>query len=147
MIPFEQLSAQNHEIAELTKVLSHLIRDRELCDTGVASRLFNQYVSDVREHFERNNKLIYGGLLTHGEAKVNNTAKRFLEGEKEIKKLFKDFVQRWCKHGLLINDHARFVAEAEDIFRLVAERIQAEFEELYPIARRIENGIGQRATA
>ncbi|MGF1547520.1 MAG: hemerythrin domain-containing protein [Thiotrichales bacterium] len=147
MIPFEQLSAQNHEIAELTKVLSHLIRDRELCDTDIASKLFNQYVSDVREHFERNSKMIYGGLLTHSEPKVTNTAKRFLEGEKEIKKLFKDFVQRWCRHGLLIKDHARFVAEADDIFRLVAKRIQAEFEELYPIARRVEASTVQRASA
>ncbi len=146
MISFDLLSKQNHEIAELTKVLAHLIRERELCDTDVAANLLQNYVAQVKEHFERNNKHIYGSLLTHSDSNVTNTAKRFLEGEKEVKKLFKDFVQRWCHHGLHIDNHARFLAEAEDIFRLVNERIQAEFEVLYPMARRIQ-GAAPRAAS
>lgn len=134
------LNRQNHEIAELTKVLAHLIQERELCDTDIASNLIDQYVARVKEHFERNNKYVYGDLLTHQDVTVNNTARRFLEGEKEIKRLFNDFVGRWCRRGLHIDNHARFLAEADDIFRLVSRRIQAECEELYPLARRLGRG-------
>lgn len=140
MLTLELLNRQNHEIAELTKVLAHLIQERELCDTDVASNLLDQYVARVQEHFERNNKYIYGDLLTHGGVAVNNTARRFIEGEKEIKRLFNDFVGRWCRRGLHIDNHTRFVTEAQDIFRLVSERIQAECEELYPLARQLGRG-------
>ncbi len=138
MISFDLLSRQNHEIAELTKVLAYLVRERELCDTQVASDLLDQYVMYIQDHFKRNNTFIYRDLLTNSDLAINNTARRFLEGEKEIKKLFNDFVSRWCQRGLYIDDHPRFLAEAEDIFRLMSERIRAEFEELYPLARRVE---------
>lgn len=137
MISFDLLGRQNHEIAELTKVLAHLLKDRELCDTKVASDLLDQYVLHVQEHFKRNNQFIYGDLLTNSDTTVNNIAKRFLEGEKEIKRLFNDFVVRWCQRGLHIDNHQRFLDEAADIFRLMDERIRAESEELYPIARRL----------
>jgi hypothetical protein len=139
MISFDLLSRQNHEIAELTKVLAHLVRERELCDTQVASDLLDRYVMHIQDHFKRNNTFIYRDLLTHSDLAVNNTARRFLEGEKEIKKLFNDFVSRWCQRGLYIDDHPQFLREAGDIFRLMSERIRAEFEELYPLARRMES--------
>jgi hypothetical protein len=142
MLTLELLNRQNHEIAELTKVLAHLIQERELCDTDVASKLFDQYVERVHEHFERNSRYVYSDLLTNEDVAVNNTAKAFMEGERAIKRLFNDFVGRWCRHGLHIDDHARFVTEAEDIFRLVSQRIQAEYEELYPLARRMKQDLG-----
>jgi hypothetical protein len=142
MLMLELLSRQNHEIAELTKVLEHLIRERELCDTEIASKLFDQYVERVHEHFERNSRYVYSDLLTNEDVGVNNTAKAFMEGEREIKRLFNDFVGRWCRHGLHIDNHARFLAEAGDIFRLISRRIQAEYEELYPLARRMKQELG-----
>ncbi|AHE98801.1 hemerythrin domain-containing protein [Thioalkalivibrio paradoxus] len=140
MLSMDTLNRQNHEIAELTKVLAHLIGERELCDTAIANDLLDRYVERVQEHFERNNTQVYGELLTHRDVAVNNTARRFLEGEKEIKRLFNDFVGRWCRSGLHIDNHERFLSEAGDIFRLVSRRIQAECEELYPLARRVDRG-------
>jgi hypothetical protein len=142
MFSLDLLNRQNHEIAELTKVLAHLIQERELCDTEIASKLLDQYVARVREHFERNDRHVYGELLTHEDLGINNAARRFMEGEHEIRKLFDVFVGRWCRRGLHIDNHARFVAEAEDIFRLVSKRIQAECEELYPLARQVQQEHG-----
>lgn len=142
MFSFDLLSRQNHEIAELTKVLAHLVKERELCDTKVASDLLEQYITHIQEHFRRNNQYIYSDLLTARDLAVNNTAKRFLEGEKEIKKLFNEFVERWCERGLHIDDHQRFLNEAADIFRLMSERIRAESEELYPLARKLTRSMG-----
>ena len=86
MLSLDLLNGQNHELAELTKVLAHLIQEREMCDTDIASNLLDQYVARVHEHFERNNKYVYRDLLTHGDVGVNKTARRFIEGENEIKK-------------------------------------------------------------
>ena len=40
MIDIDHLNEQNHEIAELTKVLSYMINDREICDTDILNKLF-----------------------------------------------------------------------------------------------------------
>jgi hypothetical protein len=40
MITFEELNTQNHEITELTNVLSYLLADRAMCDTDICCDLF-----------------------------------------------------------------------------------------------------------
>lgn len=138
MAQFEVLNVQNHQIQELSKVLGALIRERELCDTDIVTSLFRQYIGKVLEHIELNAKCIYTELLSDPDSRAQTLAARFMDGEQEIKKIFNDYVARYCKNGLLIKDHARFVKETDHMFKLVAKRIQAEFEELYPLVRRIE---------
>jgi hypothetical protein len=138
MAPFDVLNVQNHQIQELSKVLSALIKERELCDTDIVTSLFRQYIGKVLEHIELNSKSIYTALLASQDAKVKAHTQRFMEGEQEIKKIFNSYVSRYCKHGLLVKDHAAFLTETEHMFRLVLKRMQAEFEELYPMVRRLE---------
>jgi hemerythrin superfamily protein len=139
MAAFDILNVQNHEIQELSKVLGALIKDRELCDTDIVTSLFRQYIGKVLEHIELNAKSIYTVLLASPDAPVQSQVKRFMEGEREIKKIFNDYVARYCKNGLLIKDHQKFLAETEHMFRLVLARMQAEFEELYPLVRRVSH--------
>jgi len=140
MAPFDVLNLQNHQIQELTKVLGALIKDRELCDTDIVVSLFRQYIGKVLEHIELNAKSIYTTLLASPDPKVKARTQRFMEGEHEIRKIFNAYVARYCKNGLLIKDHGVFLSETEQMFRLVLKRMQAEFEELYPMVRRIEHG-------
>ena len=60
-----------------------------------------------------------------------------IPGEKEIKRIFHNYKNKWCKAGLMINNHQEFRSESEVIFRLVQDRIQAESEQLYPLARKL----------
>ena len=82
-----------------------------------------------------NNKEIYSALFSNNDGSVRATVERFMEGEKEIKRLFKKYAATWCKNGLRIGDHAEFVKETDEMFELVWSRIQAESEQLYPLAR------------
>ena len=138
MVPFDDLNAQNHKIAETSKVLSTLIQDRELCDTDIAYELFGRYTDGVNAHMEFNDKYVYAILLNHSDRSINATANKFLEGGREIKKLFRSYCKSWCPNGLMINDHQRFIDETCAMFNLVWDRIQAESEELYPLVRKIE---------
>ena len=141
MVPFDQLNVQNHKIAETSKVLSSLIQDRELCDTEIACELFDRYNDGVSAHMEFNEKYVYSVLLNHPDRTVNATANKFLEGGKEIKKIFRGYIRRWCPQhgGLMINDHDRFIKDTCEMFNLVWDRIQAESEELYPLVRKLES--------
>ncbi|GAB6039658.1 hemerythrin domain-containing protein [Endothiovibrio diazotrophicus] len=140
MVPFDELNVQNHKIAETSKVLSTLILDRELCDTEIACELFDRYSDGVSAHMEFNEKYVYSILLNHPDRSTNATANKFLEGGKEIKKIFRGYIKKWCNKGLMVADHQRFIDETNEMFDLVWERIQAESEELYPLVRKIESG-------
>lgn len=138
MVSFDELHEQNHQIAELAKTLSYLFQDRSMCDTGVTCELFERYRDKFDAHMG-NNKEIYSALLNNNNNSVRSTVERFMEGEKEIKRLFKSYSDKWCKNGLMIADHDEFVKETDEMFELVWSRIQAESEQLYPLARNQNN--------
>ena len=134
MTSFDELHQQNHQIAELAKTLSYLFQDREMCDSGITCELFERYRDKFDAHMNHN-KAIYSQLLNNNNGSVRATVDRFIEGEREIKRLFKSYADKWCKNGLHIGDHQAFVKETDEMFELVWSRIQAESEQLYPLAR------------
>ena len=147
MVSFDQLNQQNHEVAELSKVLSVLIEDREICDTEITCDLFMRYSSKVKNHLEMEEKSLYGVLLSHPDRNMNALGSRFVEGSKEINRIFDNYVRRWCTKtagstkgtGLKIFNHDMFVSETKEMFQLIADRSLSEVEELYPAIRAIES--------
>ena len=138
MVTFNELNTQNHQILELSNVLERLIGDRRMCDNDVTADLFFRYLDEVRAHLELEDKHLYADLLVHNDLQVNNTAKLFLSGSSEIKKIFNQYIRRWCnKDKIHIRDHARFLEETNHMFTMVQTRIQDETEHLYPLIREV----------
>ncbi len=138
MISFEELTEQNHKIAELSKVLSHIIEDRSICDTDVTCDLFFDYAKSVQEHLDIEERELYQALLIHSEQSVNNTAHRFLSGSTAIRQVFKQYLKRWCSNkSLRIRDHGLFVKDTREMFELILQRIQDETEHLYPTVKEV----------
>ncbi len=141
MVSFEELNRQNDKITELSNVLAYLINDRSICDTQVTCELFFEYVDKVKQHLELEEKELYQTLLAHKEGNVRNTAKMFLSGSSEIKRVFSQYLKRWCKNKeLRIKDHEQFVSETREMFELVLRRIEDEVEHLYPTVREVNAG-------
>ncbi|MBF0247607.1 MAG: hypothetical protein HQL36_05980 [Alphaproteobacteria bacterium] len=135
MVSFDELNEQNHQIGELAKILTYLFQDREMCDTDIACELFERYMDKFDAHMNKN-KRIYSQLLSNNDSSTRTTVHRFIEGEKEIKRLFKRYAEKWCKRGQRVGNHGEFIQETDDMFNLIWNRIQAESEQLYPLARR-----------
>jgi hypothetical protein len=146
MVTIDQLNAQNHRITELTNVLFHLLGDRSLCDSRITCDLFFQYVEEVKGHLEHTESDLYRLLLTHKDRRVNNMADRFMGGSKEIKRIFAQYLSRWCRlkrRELVIKEYDQFLKETHEMFEMVLERIQDETEQLYPVIREM-GGTEQR---
>lgn len=140
MLTFEQLNAQNDRITELTNVLSKLLSDRQLCDSNITCDLFYQYVDEVKKHLEITDRKLYTPLLTSGNTRMVNVANRFMGGSKEIKRIFNEFVKKWCnmkKQQLLVTDYDEFARITDGMFNMVLDRIQDEVEHLYPMLRKV----------
>ena len=140
MVTYDTLNTQNHKIFELSNVLHYLLADRSMCDTDITCDLFFNFVGLVKEHLEIEDKHIYRHLLTHSDQGVKNTATKFMSGGVEIKRVFSDYLKKWCaKKGqsLRIKDYEEFVKETNDMFEMVQNRIIAESENLYPLLRNV----------
>ena len=140
MLTFDELHAQNDRITELSNVLTKLLEDRFLCDSSITAELFFRYVDSVKQHLELTDKKLYTQLLTSSDSHVTNTANRFMGGSKEIKRVFSNFVKKWCrlqKHELTVTDFEAFAKEANEMFGIVLDRIQDETEHLYPLLRQV----------
>ena len=133
MISYMELHEQNHKITELSNVLSYLINERSMCDTEVSCELFFRYVSMVKDHLETEERELYQLLLMDSDNDVRNTGRKFLSGSGEIKRVFGQYLKRWCKgKELRIRDHEAFIQETREIFSLVIRRIDDEIVHLYP---------------
>lgn len=140
MVTYDEINTQNDKITELSNVLSYLLADRAMCDTQVTCDLFFEYVDQVKEHMELSDKRLCGKLLVHADRQVTNTAKNFLSGSIEIKRIMSDYLKKWCakgRHELRIKDYNEFRKDTEEVFELVLNRIQNETEKLYPLLREI----------
>jgi len=140
MLTYDELNAQNDKITELSNVLRLLLTDRLLCDSSITAELFCRFVDQVRNHLEITDKKLYTQLLTSGDSHVTTVANRFMGGSKEIKRIFADFVKKWCnmkKQQLLVTDYDEFARITEDMFDMVLDRIQDEVEHLYPLLREV----------
>ena len=146
MISFDELHTQNHQITELANVLSYLMQDRQMCDNEITCKLFFEYVERVQEHLDLEDKHLYAKLLTHRNNDICNTAKLFLSGSVEIKRIFNAYQKRWCpknRSRLDVADYQQFRQETAQMFDMVLRRIQDETENLYPLVRQV--GLAQAA--
>jgi len=143
MITFEQLHEENHKITELSNVFRYLIKERSMCDTGIACSMFFDYVEKVRNHLEIVDKHLYTKLLNSPDQEVRQKADRFMSGSHEIKRLFNNYLAKWSlpsQQALRVRNHKKFVSETEDMMDIVLERIQRETEHLYPLVRKVTGG-------
>ena len=139
MTTYDELNQQNHNITELSNVLSRLVVDREMCDTSICCELFYRYVNKVTEHLNLIDKS-YSILLSSSNSKAAGTANQFMAGAQELKRIFAKYQKRWCvpkDKSLKIKDHDLFYAEIEELFTMVLKRIQDETENLYPLIREL----------
>ena len=138
MISVSELSQQNEKIKELSAVLQYLIENKEMCNSKITCDLFMTYAEEVVDHLYVEEKEVYRHLLNHADPKVKNTTKDFFSGSIEIKRVFNEYLGRWCKNKTLrVVRHGEFVKDSHEIFDLVLNRIDAETNVLYPMVKDI----------
>lgn len=145
MLSFTQLNEQNDKIKELSSVLNYLIENKEMCNKEATCDLFLKYAEQVTDHLYLEEKEVYRHLLNHDDLKVRNTVNDFFSGSIEIKRVFNEYLGRWCKNKKLrVTRHAEFVEDTHQMFELVLNRIDAETNILYPT---IKDVLGDKIAA
>jgi len=138
MVSFDELNEQNHKIAERTKIILYMIKDREICNTDVTCDLFFDLTDKIKNHMDLEERELYKGLLTHSDKTIKTTAENFLSGSAEIKRIFKHYMKRWCHNkNLRIRNHDQFIQATAEQFDMIETRMIKETEKFYPVVRKV----------
>lgn len=116
-----------------------------MCNTQVTCDLFLDYAEQVTNHLYLEEKDVYRHLLNHSDMKVRNTSNDFFSGSIEIKRVFNEYLGRWCKNKKLrVIKHQEFMQDSKEIFELVLNRVNAGTTILYPM---IEDALDKKIAA
>jgi len=127
----EKLKKQNRELEELCKVLAVIVESEAATCTQVSRELFERFSDKVIAHLTLEDAALYSNLLDHKDRSVNEMATRYLNGARELKRLFTSYERSWCNMKDKKRDHSKFAEETRDIFRLVLERVSKEDKEFF----------------
>lgn len=137
MITLYELSTQNHQIKELSKVLRYLFADRSICDTETAGELFFRYLEKLDTHLDAVDHL-YPALLRDQNPHVNNIAKNFMGGGQQLKRIIAGYKKTWSDkkthHIFIEENYEKFLHDTGTFFEIILKRIEDETEHLYPEA-------------
>lgn len=137
MPELDELHSQNHKLIESSNVLLYLLQERSMCDTEAACNLLYSFLDDLEKHQSLVGGL-YQGLLSHNLNTANNTARMFMSGEHELKRIISQYTKKWCikdRKQIKVKNHDAFKKDTEELFLLVLSRIQNETEHLYPMVK------------
>lgn len=134
MIPLEILKQQHEEICELVHVLSLLVPDERARKGRTVENLFSELAKKVGEHLVLEDDTLYKELLVHQDPEVQRTARNFLSGSHELKRVFSEYLQYACHPGSNQKECEAFVKETKEIFHILQERIRMEESKFYPLA-------------
>ena len=126
MIPIEELKQQHTDIGELMSVLSLLVPDETARKTRIVEGLFSDLAKKVNDHLLLEDGTLYKELLVHQNPAIQRTARNFLSGSHELRRLFSQYIRHACRQGSKEKDCAAFVKDTEEVFGLLQERIRIE---------------------
>ena len=137
MIPLEELKGQHEEICELMNVLALLVPDDTARETRIVEGLFADLATKVSEHLLLEDGTLYKDLLVHDDPEVQRTARNFLSGSHELRRLFSQYMRLACGRGSKKRDCAAFVKETEEVFGMLRSRIEMEENRFYSLVDKV----------
>ena len=133
MYSLDDLKKQNQDIASLCDVLSVLIKHQSLHGNPYVRELMSQFREKVWMHLVFEDNTIYAELARHHNPGISETAREFHDSARALRKCFSGYVKSWCVPVIDDQRHQELVAQSDEIFALIRERIRYENEHIFPL--------------
>ena len=132
MIPIAEFRAENKEIRDLCDILTVSIDQYSLRQNNIVCELLDRFTARVNTHLAHEDRSVYRDLLQEHTNEADSLADKFLGNTQELKRIFKEYVNGWCRKPHGEDEHGKYVEESRHIFRLVCDRISFEEEKIFP---------------
>jgi hypothetical protein len=100
--------------------------------------LLSRLAGLVNLHLAMEDKALYPALLSHRDASVADTARRFSEEMGSVAAAFVSYIKAWPSGAAIKGDAVRFTTESKAIFNALSKRIHRENTELYVLLDEVE---------
>jgi hemerythrin-like domain-containing protein len=91
----------------------------------------------LRIHLALEDEILYPALRKSSDPQIADIGERSWRDMGGLADVFLDFIDRWKRADVLLAEQARFRSESETVFRALAQRIEMEHRDIYPLAVQI----------
>ena len=91
----------------------------------------------LRIHLALEDEILYPALRRSGNPRTAEIGDRFWQEMGGLADMYLDFADRWKRADVLLAEQGRFRSESAIVFKALAERIEKEHREVYPLAEQI----------
>jgi len=132
MLPIQEFKNENAEIKDLCGILGATVDHYSLRGNSIICELLERFVDRVKAHLNHEGRTVYRDLLQHHTAEADKLADHFLGNTQELQRIFNTYSRDWCRKPHSEAEHAQYVDESREMFRLVCDRITFEEEKIFP---------------
>ena len=132
MIPLEEFRSENKEIKDLCTILGVSIEQYKLRNNSIVCELLDRFAERVTAHLSHEDRSIYRDLLKQHTQEATSVADKFLGNTQELRRIFNEYRRDWCRKPHSEAEHAKYVDESREMFRLVCDRIEFEENKIFP---------------
>lgn len=93
----------------------------------------------LRIHLALEDEILYPALRKSNDIRTAEIGERYWREMGGLADVFLDFVDRWKRADVLLAEQTRFRSEAAGVFKALAERIEREHREVYPMAEALKS--------
>ena len=91
----------------------------------------------LRIHLALEDEILYPMLRNARDPHIAQIAEHYWQEVAGLADTFLDFIDRWKRADLLLAEAPRFRSESQAVFKALADRIDREHAEIYPMAEKL----------
>ena len=91
----------------------------------------------LRIHLALEDEILYPALRRSSDPRTAEIGERYWREMGGLADMFLDYVDRWKRADAVLAEQERFRSESATVFKALADRIEKEHREIYPLAEQV----------
>lgn len=135
----QKFRTQHAEILQVAGELQQHLKPSLLADDATPARAcLSRLMGKLTMHLAAEDKVLYPELCHHADATVATLAKKFATEMQSTAPAVTTYNGKWSTPSAIKAQPSQFIAETQQILKVLGDRIRRENQELYATADRLE---------
>lgn len=130
----DRFRAQHADLVKVVKDISAVLQPAKLATAHEdAKKQLASLAGKISMHLATEDQALYPSLVGHADPKIKDLANKYQSEMGEIRKVFEAYNKKWSTGTAIKDNPAGFCSETNELFKVLAKRIEREDNELYPM--------------
>ena len=134
MVMTEVYRDQHKALLEIAAKISSLLEpDHVEKNADTIRDLLVQLTSELKVHLKMEDDYLYPSLLDHPDNEIKRLARKFSDEMGKLRHEYEKYIEKWRASQFIAVKAEQFIAETQEIFSVLHNRIEREDNELFPL--------------